>query len=89
MTQNELLRNLFDSGGGRVMLRTLMESYLGASYRQRLTDLRRDLAGEGKTIVCHQVREEGRKGETYWEIQELQKQKYYTEPTGQTVMVLN
>lgn len=28
MTQNELLRNLFDSGGGRVMLRTLMESYL-------------------------------------------------------------
>ncbi|MBK8871587.1 MAG: hypothetical protein IPN19_11245 [Elusimicrobia bacterium] len=71
------------------MLRTLMESYLGASYRQRLTDLRRDLAGENKTIVCHQVREEGRKGETYWEIQELPKQNYYTEPTGQTVMVFH
>lgn len=55
MTQTAQLRNLFDDNNGSVTLAQIMNTYLAASYRQRLTDLKRELIGEGKTIVCHRV----------------------------------
>lgn len=88
MTQTQILRQLFDDHGGRLTLGDIMKTYLGASYRQRLSDLRRDLAGEGKTITCYPNREDGHKSETYWQIEDLPKPLVYTEPSGQLAMVL-
>lgn len=88
MTQTERLKQLFDDHGGRLTLGDIMQTYLGASYRQRLTDLRRELAGEGKTITCYPCRVEGSKSLTYWKIEDLPKPLVYEEPSGQLAMVL-
>lgn len=88
MTQTQLLRRLFDDNGGRLTLGTIMGAYLGASYRQRLADLRRELAGESKTIICHQNRKDGHKSETYWQIEDLPKPTVYAEPSGQMAFVI-
>lgn len=87
MTQTEQLRRLFEDHCGRLTLGDIMQTYLGASYRQRLTDLRRELNGEGKTIVCYPCRVEGHKSETYWRIEDLPKPFVYAEPSGQLAMV--
>ena len=88
MTQTEQLRLLFDDHGGRLTLGDIMQTYLAASYRQRLTDLRRELAREGKTITCSPCRKDGHKSETYWQIEDLPKPLVYAEPSGQLAMVL-
>lgn len=86
MTQTQRLQQLFDDNGGRLTLGTIMGAYLGASYRQRLSELRRELNFQNKTIVCHQVREEGKKSETYWEIVEMRKP--VPDENGQMVMAI-
>jgi len=88
MTQTEQLRRLFDDHGGSLTLGDIMQTYLAASYRQRMTDLKRELNGEGKTIVCYPNRKDGHKSETYWQIEDLPKPLVYAEPSGQLAMVL-
>lgn len=72
MTQTAQLRAMFEENGGRLTLGEIMQSYMAASYRQRMTDLRRELMSEGKTVNCYPVREEGRKSETEWRIEALE-----------------
>ncbi len=74
MTQTAQLRNLFDDNNGSVTLGQMMNTYLAASYRQRLTDLKRELFSEGKTIVCYPCRKEGHKSETRWAIERIKRQ---------------
>lgn len=91
MTQTQLLQQLFDDNGGRLTLGTIMGSYLGASYRQRLTDLKRELNREGKTIVCHQCHKDGHKSETYWMVEDMPAKTspvFYAEPEGQMSFVI-
>lgn len=88
MTQTQILRALFESNGGRLTLCEIMQTYLGSSYRQRMTDLKRELNEEGKTIVCYPNRKDGHKSETYWRIEELPKPTTYVEPSGQIAMVI-
>ena len=88
MSQTEQLRRLFEANGGRITLGYIMQTYLAASYRQRMTDLKRELNEEGKTIVCYPNRKDGHKSETYWQIEDLPKPLVYAEPSGQLAMVL-
>ena len=88
MTQTEQLRRLFDDHGGRLTLGDIMQTYLAASYRQRMTDLKRELNGEGKTIVCYPCRVDGSKSLTRWQIEDLPKPLVYSEPSGQLAMAL-
>lgn len=91
MTQTAQLRNLFDDNNGSVTLGQIMNTYLAASYRQRMTDLKRELIGEGKTIVCHRVLKEGMKSNTAWEIVPIPAPAapvVYAEPSGQMAFVI-
>lgn len=88
MTQTQALRRMFDENGGRLTLGEIMRTYLGASYRQRLSDLRRELVTEGKTIICYPVKIANCKSLTRWQIEELPEQTVYTEPTGQKAVVI-
>lgn len=83
MTQTKLLRAMFEDHGGRLTLGEILNTYLAASYRQRMTDLRRELLSEGKTIVCSPVRIEGEKAMTLWRIEDLPK---VIEPSGQVLL---
>ncbi len=65
-----------------------MRTYLGASYRQRMSDLRHELEKEGKTIVCYPVTVAGCKSHTKWQIEDLPKPMTYVEPSGQMAMVM-
>ena len=88
MTQTEQLRKMFEDHGGRLMLGDIMQTYLAASYRQRMTDLKMEFMGEGKTIVCHPKHKEGHKSETYWRVEDLPAPLTYAEPSGQLAMVI-
>lgn len=91
MTQTKLLRAMFEDHGGRLTLGEIMQTYLAASYRQRLTDLKRELIGEGKTIVCHRVLKEGMKSNTAWAIVPIPAPAapvVYAEPSGQLAFVI-
>lgn len=88
MTQTQLLRRMFEENGGRLTLGQIMQSYLAASYRQRMTDCRREFAAEGKTIVCYPNHKDGHKSETYWRIEDLPAPVTYVEPSGQLAMVI-
>lgn len=89
MTQTQALRRMFDESGGRLTLGQIMQTYLAASYRARMTDLKRELDAEKKTIVCHQNRKVGRKHETWWEIEELpDPESHYPEPDEQMMIVI-
>jgi len=88
MTQTQSLRRMFDENGGRLTLGEIMRTYLGASYRQRLSDLRREIVTEGKTIICYPNHKDGHKSETYWQIEDLPKPTTYVEPSGQLAMIL-
>lgn len=81
MTQTQSLRRMFDENGGRLTLGEIMRTYLGASYRQRLSDLRREIVTEGKTIICYPNHKDGHKSETYWQIEDLPKPTVYAEPS--------
>ena len=83
MTQTKLLRAMFEDHGGKLTLGEILNTYLAASYRQRITDLRRELLSEGKTIVCYPVRIEGEKAMTLWRIEDLPK---VIEPSGQVLL---
>ncbi len=48
MTQKELLLHRFHMHGNRLTLSQLLEAPLGAAYRQRISDIRR----EGYTVEC-------------------------------------
>lgn len=85
MTQTQVLRKMFDDNGGKLTLGEIMRTYLGASYRQRLTDLRRVLIGEGKTIVCYPVTVAGCKSYTSWKIEDLPK---VVDPSGQVLLAI-
>lgn len=74
MTQVQELRQLFDDHNGWLTLGEIMQTYLAASYRQRMTDLKRQLFSEGKTIVCYPCRKEGHKSETRWAIERIKRQ---------------
>lgn len=87
MTQTQILRAMFEEHGGVLTLGQIMESYLAASYRQRMTDLRRELASEGKTIKCSQCHREGLKSTTEWRIESLEIPAV-TEPTGQRAFAI-
>lgn len=76
---------MFEDHGGRLTLGEILNTYLAASYRQRITDLKRELFSEGKTIVCYPVRIEGEKSKTRWEIEDLPK---VVEPTGQVLLAI-
>lgn len=86
MTQTKQLQKMFEENGGRLTLGKIMGAYLGVSYRQRISELRRELNLQNKTIACHQVREEGKKSETYWEIIEMCPQT--VDINGQIVMAI-
>lgn len=95
MTQTQALKKMFEDNGGRLTL--IMQTYLVASYRQRMTDLKRELNGEGKTIVCHQCHKDGLKSTTEWVIESLPEENdpyvhaqpvTYVEPSGQLAMVI-
>lgn len=73
MSQTKILRAMFEDNGGRLTLGDILNTYLAASYRQRMTDLKRELFSEGKTIVCYPVRIEGEKAMTRWQIEDLPK----------------
>jgi len=91
MSQTQELRWMFKEHGGKLTLGEIMKTYLGASYRQRLSDLRREMMSEGKTITCYPNREEGHKSETYWRVEDLPAQAapvVYAEPSGQMAMIL-
>lgn len=97
MTQTQALKKMFEDNGGRLTLGQIMQSYLSASYRQRITDCRRELSSEGKTIVCYPNRADGHKSETYWQIENLPEENdpyahvhpvTYVEPSGQMAMVI-
>ncbi len=88
MTQTEQLRKMFEDHGGRLTLGDIMQTYLAASYRQRMTDLKMEFMGEGKTIVCHPNHKEGHKSETYWRVEDLPAPLTYAEPSGQLAMVI-
>jgi hypothetical protein len=88
MTQTQILRAMFEDHGGRLTLGDIMQTHLAASYRARLTDLRRELNGEGKTIVCHQCHKDGLKSTTEWVIEDLPAPVTYLEPSGQIAMVV-
>lgn len=88
MTQTQALRKMFDENGGKLTLGELMRTYLGASYRQRLSDLRRELVTEGKTIICYPVKIANCKSLTLWQIEELPKPTVYAEPSGQMAFVI-
>lgn len=88
MTQTQALRKMFDENGGKLTLGELMRTYLGASYRQRLSDLRRELGTEGKTIICYPVKIANCKSLTRWQIEDLPKQTVYAEPSGQMAFVI-
>ncbi len=97
MTQTQALRKLFEENGGRLTLGDIMPTYLAASYRARMTDLKRELISDGKTIVCYPNRADGHKSETYWQIENLPEENdpyvhvppvTYVEPSGQMAMVI-
>lgn len=94
MTQTQLLRAMFEERGGRLTLGDIltlsesMKTYLAASYRQRMTDLKRELFNEGKTIVCYPNHKDGHKSETYWQIEDIPSPTTYAEPSGQIAMVI-
>jgi hypothetical protein len=88
MSQTDVLRAMFEAHGGRLTLGQIMQSYLAASYRQRTTDLKRELFSDGKTIVCYPNHKEGHKSETYWQIEDLPAPVTYIEPSGQMAMVI-
>lgn len=91
MTQVKELRRMFEDHGGRITLGEIMQTYLAASYRQRMTDLKRELAEEGKTIVCYTNHKDGHKSETYWRVENLPAHAStftYTEPSGQMAFVI-
>lgn len=88
MTQTQELKKMFDDNGGCLTLGAIMRTYLGASYRQRLSDLRRELATEGKTIVCYPVKVANCKSLTRWKIEDLPAPVTYLEPSGQIAMVI-
>lgn len=88
MRQTDQLRKMFDDNGGKLTLGEIMRTYLGASYRQRLSDLRRELAGEGKTIICYPVKIANCKSLTRWQIEDLPKPVTYEEPSGQMAFVI-
>jgi hypothetical protein len=88
VTQTQALKKMFEDNGGRLTLGEIMRTYLGASYRQRLSDLRRELAGEGKTIICYPVTVAGCKSHTRWQIEDLPKPTVYAEPSGQLAFVI-
>jgi hypothetical protein len=88
MTQTQTLRRMFEENGGRLTLGEIMRTYLGASYRQRLSDLRRELIADGKTIICHPIKVAGCKSHTWWQIEDLPKPVTYVEPSGQMAMVI-
>jgi hypothetical protein len=85
MTQTQLLRAMFEDHGGRLTLGEIMQTYLAASYRQRMTDLKRELFSEGKTITCYPVRIDGSKSLTRWQIEDLPRA---VEPGGQVLMTI-
>lgn len=91
MTQVQELRQLFDDHNGWLTLGEIMQTYLAASYRQRMTDLKRQLFSEGKTIVCYPNRKDGHKSETSWRIENLPAPAatvVYAEPAGQLAFVI-
>lgn len=91
VTQTQELRRMFEDHGGRLTLGEIMQTYLVASYRQRMTDLKRELNGEGKTIVCHQCHKDGMKSTTEWVIENLPAPAapvVYAEPSGQLAFVI-
>ena len=88
MTQTQALKKMFDENGGKLTLGELMRTYLGASYRQRLSDLRKELATEGKTIICYPVKIANCKSLTRWQIEDLPKPTVYAEPSGQMAFVI-
>jgi hypothetical protein len=91
VTQTQELRRMFEDHNGWLTLGEIMQTYLGASYRQRLTDLRRELAAEGKTIVCYPNRKDGHKSETSWRVENLPAPASpvtYTESSGQMAFVI-
>lgn len=83
MTQTQQLRTMFEDHGGRLTLGEIMQTYLAASYRQRLVDLKRELHNEGKTIICYQCRDDGKRSLTRWVIEDLPKT---VEPSGQVLL---
>ncbi len=91
MTQTKLLRAMFEDHGGRLTLGEILNTYLAASYRQRMTDLKRELTKEGKTIVCYTNHRDGHKSETYWQVENLPAHAStvtYTESSGQMAFVI-
>jgi hypothetical protein len=85
MTQTQLLRAMFEDHGGRLTLGEIMQTYLAASYRQRMTDLKRELFSEGKTITCYPVRVDGSKSLTCWQIEDLPRA---VESSGQVLLAI-
>lgn len=53
MTQAQELRLMFEMNQGKLTLGHILNTYLAAAYRQRISDLRKDLISEGKTIKCY------------------------------------
>ena len=88
MTQTQALKRMFEDHGGRLTLGEIMQTYLAASYRQRLVDLKREMLNEGKTIVCYQCRDEGKRSTTRWQIEDLPKPTVYAEPSGQMAFII-
>ncbi len=88
MTQTQTLRKMFEENGGRLTLGDIMPTYLAASYRARMTDLKRELFSEGKTIICYPNHKDGHKSETYWRIESLPEPVTYAEPSGQIAFVI-
>jgi hypothetical protein len=88
VTQTQALKKMFDENGGKLTLGELMRTYLGASYRQRMSDLRHELEKEGKTIICYPVKIANCKSLTRWQIEELPKPTVYAEPSGQMAFVI-
>jgi hypothetical protein len=88
VTQTQELRRMFEDHNGWLTLGEIMQTYLGASYRQRLTDLRRELATDGKTIVCYPCKTANCKSLTRWQIEDLPKPTVYAEPSGQMAFII-
>lgn len=85
MTQTQLLRRMFEDHGGWLTLGEILNTCLAASYRQRMTDLKRELFSEGKTITCYPVRIDGEKAMTRWVIEDLPRA---VEPSGQVLLAI-
>jgi len=76
MTQSQSLIEMFRSNGGRLRRNDILQSgFLAASYRQRMTDLRK----QGYDIAC-----EDKDGDTVFILRQ-EPPRY--EPNGQAVML--